>query len=492
MMQHNSASASDSWRLISAATSSNHNFDIIIYVEGKAFPASREVLCRHSGYFRTVLGPTSTSLSLPSVPAEYFGILLASLYTNCMTLGLSDDNVYQVMLYGQLLQMPAVVLKCNAYIANMSNSESKEEKKADSEDETGQKIVRPIPNKPTSTALPLLRPPAFPRLDNPLWKPWQTLYYSASLYQDWMAKIRASLTSAGSMASAKLDDPIAVQSTTGGDNFFANSQPSISVKISKANKKRRKRKSEDFIVVVQDDDKRSNLGSRSSGMVNAGEDKQLDTAACDGPVRFHRIVNPVLVSSEDEEAEDEDHQVDVVGGEHGPSGTDGPMGCTTGSGGSKSSSSSSDVTYQCLFCNHIFKSHYCYQKHKRRHLNPFTVDFTITTQQDQQDEKRQPRTLISAASTSAVTTGTAGPRTASDSSAKVLKDINVQFFPCKICGAKFPSYYFVHKHKKIWHADHVEVTSPSLVSPTSTASMLTSVMTPASNPISSTSLPTAV
>ena len=35
----------------------------------------------------------------------------------------------------------------------------------------------------------------------------------------------------------------------------------------------------------------------------------------------------------------------------------------------------------------------------------------------------------------------------------ILKDINVQFFPCKICGAKFPSYYFVHKHKKMWHAD---------------------------------------
>ncbi len=27
----------------------------------------------------------------------------------------------------------------------------------------------------------------------------------------------------------------------------------------------------------------------------------------------------------------------------------------------------------------------------------------------------------------------------------------MQFFPCKVCGAKFPSYYFVHKHKKLWH-----------------------------------------
>ena len=42
---------------------------------------------------------------------------------------------------------------------------------------------------------------------------------------------------------------------------------------------------------------------------------------------------------------------------------------------SNSGDDNSGATYKCLFCNHIFKSHYCYQKHKRRHLNPFTVDF---------------------------------------------------------------------------------------------------------------------
>ena len=38
----------------------------------------------------------------------------------------------------------------------------------------------------------------------------------------------------------------------------------------------------------------------------------------------------------------------------------------------------------------------------------------------------------------------------------IMKDLNVQYFPCKICGAKFPSYYFVHKHKKMWHAAQME------------------------------------
>ena len=38
-----------------------------------------------------------------------------------------------------------------------------------------------------------------------------------------------------------------------------------------------------------------------------------------------------------------------------------------------------------------------------------------------------------------------------------IKDLNVQYFPCKICGAKFPSYYFVHKHKKMWHKAQLEL-----------------------------------
>ena len=39
----------------------------------------------------------------------------------------------------------------------------------------------------------------------------------------------------------------------------------------------------------------------------------------------------------------------------------------------------------------------------------------------------------------------------------VMKDLNVQYFPCKICGAKSPSYYFVHKHKKLWHRAQLEL-----------------------------------
>ena len=131
----------------------------------------------------------------------------------------------------------------------------------------------------------------------------------------------------------------------------------------------------------------------------------LDTAACDGPVKFHRIVNkffsvdlptkPKGQEKKEEEAEGKEEEEEVDTGE----------------------------TYSCVYCNHVFKSHYCYQKHKRRHINPVTVDI-----QGEQDKK-----LL------------------------VMKDLNVQYFPCKICGAKFPSYYFVHKHKKLWHRAQLEL-----------------------------------
>ncbi|KAG7303339.1 hypothetical protein JYU34_011828 [Plutella xylostella] len=36
---------------------------------------------------------------------------------------------------------------------------------------------------------------------------------------------------------------------------------------------------------------------------------------------------------------------------------------------------------------------------------------------------------------------------------------SVQYYPCKTCGSKFPSYYFVHKHRKRCHADEAGVSA---------------------------------
>ena len=185
--------------------------------------------------------------------------------------------------------------------------------------------------------------------------------------------------------------------------------------------------------------------------------KAIDVAACDGPVRFHRILNPILM--EDDDNPNPEDPVDVVGGHDNTSNmsednsTQSLMGTNVKSRPESAEGSSSGATYKCLFCNHIFKSHYCYQKHKRRHLNPFTVDFTLSDCSNTNNSISAAGSSNSgSASTNCISAkkpnSTAPPST-------TLKDINVQFFPCKICGAKFPSYYFVHKHKKIWHPEAV-------------------------------------
>lgn len=125
----------------------------------------------------------------------------------------------------------------------------------------------------------------------------------------------------------------------------------------------------------------------------------LERASCDGPVRFIRVENPNAAGL----GGDDDGKRPKRGAKVDP--------------GTRGDAQKHSV-YRCLFCRHIFKSRYCYEKHKQRHLNP-----------------------------SGITEGGGDRATNSPKSVS-----NVQFFPCKICGAKFPSYYFVHKHKRVWHA----------------------------------------
>lgn len=124
--------------------------DIIIHVEGKTFPCNKALLTQHSGYFRTVLSPTTTSLILPTVPAEYFTLLLASMSS---TLEVNEGNVYQLLLYGQLLQMPAVVLQCKAYLANQALNVSAELMLPSSSRSVSNTVVRPVPNKLQNTTV---------------------------------------------------------------------------------------------------------------------------------------------------------------------------------------------------------------------------------------------------------------------------------------------------------------------------------------------------
>lgn len=148
----------------------------------------------------------------------------------------------------------------------------------------------------------------------------------------------------------------------------------------------------------------------------------VDIACCDGPVRFHRVINKNygLPGGENDYAFEEVNSNEVMNKVMNESIRDKQM------SDENNVQSSSDL-FTCLYCNHTFKSQYCYQKHARRHLNPISLD-------------------IKAGQTDA---GCNGKREVK------LLDMNVQYYPCKTCGSKFPSYYFVHKHRKLCHAEEM-------------------------------------
>ena len=161
--------------------------------------------------------------------------------------------------------------------------------------------------------------------------------------------------------------------------------------------------------------------------------------------------------------------------------------CQDKASGSSSSSGrkiQSEV-FVCVYCKHTFKSQYCYQKHAKRHLNPLTLQATCVPDNNKAKDLKEETKVVPSVelqitkhanvnttrayysrsatqfSGNSNTPTTPRPLQSSSSASTVdyLRrevrplDMNVQYYPCKTCGSKFPSYYFVHKHRKMCHAD---------------------------------------
>ncbi|XP_029663737.1 mucin-5AC [Formica exsecta] len=183
-----------------------------------------------------------------------------------------------------------------------------------------------------------------------------------------------------------------------------------------------------------------------------------DIACCDGPVRFHRVLNEnyssatsshgaqtrpqrncqLMIESEDPSSENEEN-----GGPASEQTGDGLARSPNNDSSNDANSANNGGCYTCGYCKHTFKSQYCYRKHAKRHLLPPTR-ITETTSDSGDSGSRQEAAAVAAAAAR-------GNRR----EVKLL-DLNVQYYPCKICGCKFPSYYFVHKHRKLCHANDEE------------------------------------
>ncbi|KAL0113999.1 hypothetical protein PUN28_011366 [Cardiocondyla obscurior] len=191
-----------------------------------------------------------------------------------------------------------------------------------------------------------------------------------------------------------------------------------------------------------------------------------DIACCDGPVRFHRVLNENysaaatsqgLYSSAARasprncqltEGEDLSSENDENGGPAPRGG--GQTRSPNESSNDGSSNSNNGGCYTCDYCKHTFKSQYCYRKHAKRHLLPTRINEATGTGAGAGagDEDRSGRDNVNHGSRQDAVRG-------NRREVKLL-DLNVQYYPCKICGCKFPSYYFVHKHRKLCHANDEE------------------------------------
>lgn len=140
-----------------------------------------------------------------------------------------------------------------------------------------------------------------------------------------------------------------------------------------------------------------------------------------------------------------------------------------------SSTGTNHHPFVCVYCKHTFKSEYCYMKHAQRHLNPEHPNLSpqcsaASSSPSSDDDNNNSITNKSAVErenntpppNASLKTGSFGESkryevdTAASSSRRCPLDMNVQYYPCKTCGSKFPSYYFVHKHRKMCHLNEAD------------------------------------
>lgn len=280
------------------------------------------------------------------------------MYTGYLDLNIT--NIYNILLATHILHMPRALEICRSFLLQTQPPEIRTN------------IIKPIPSRKTALPTQEIYPPTYGCLKKSEDTPFKAVN----------SKDHISIIQQRPSTSKNEDTEINV----------VVQQTATQKKLPLEKQKQKKRQS------------------------NSNEKVIIDIACCDGPVKFHRVVNKNygLIPTVEVYQRQEINQNDVLNK---------VMNENIRDRLDDESENQSNEVFTCIYCNHTFKSQYCYQKHARRHLNPISIE----PKQTPKEVKREVKLL----------------------------DMNVQYYPCKTCGSKFPSYYFVHKHRKLCHAEEM-------------------------------------
>lgn len=425
------------------------------------FVAHSALLAAHSGYLRSAIRPDDRHLEspvyLPNVTADQFSPLLTYMYTGF--LDLTMENIFGVLLATHILHMPRALEICRSFLARSQSegyfgsaffaSSMVDKSVLPVSAEGGVKVIRPIASKATGPALGFVAAPHPNTLLSSHDTPFKSLHLPPVIHPPPQPEKPAPSPVAGT--SKRSQSP---------------KEAPIPKKVARTHKRTHQGKPKMKVPRKPIEIETVANAVEVSAVIEEASKTIIDVASCDGPVRFHRVLNdaygrvPVhsrASASKPPErthehvatsfhmqmartiserqavsaAESENSQEIVVHEQ--------PEQAATGTSCSGSAiNGKQEEVYSCVYCKHTFKSQYCYQKHAKRHINPLSIDGELVVETldsgSEKDEK--------CGKTSAVAKREVRPL-----------DMNVQYYPCKTCGSKFPSYYFVHKHRKMCHAN---------------------------------------
>ncbi|XP_053689017.1 uncharacterized protein LOC128738150 [Sabethes cyaneus] len=469
------------------------------------YAAHSALVSAHSGYLRAALrsdrssatGTDTIPIYVPNVTTDQFTPLLTYMYTGFLDLNI--ENIFGVLLATHILHMPRALELCRAFLSatqqtenyfgalgSMSgsagtNSHSLSKVKPESETcSSGSKVVRPIASKATGIGLNFIAPPTSHISLPSTHTPFKSLLTVSQPTAAIVENVENSTPPPGNTLAPSSSETTV---TTNNEKPLLRSETEESKSNSKESNQKRQSKS-----VKRNSSKSESVVTTVVKDAN-GTDKGviIDIASCDGPVRFRRVLNDsygtnstnniVCISDEPKGHsrymsssfhqqmvrninERKQHQTANESYSCGSSKDENSQdnnqsqGAISGVGATGVTASGGEM-YNCVYCKHTFKSQYCYQKHAKRHLIPLSMEPGGSGNSSSNSILAPPDDGISDKGAHPTRHRKPMLHCGSGNAKREVKplDMNVQYYPCKTCGSKFPSYYFVHKHRKMCHID---------------------------------------